>query len=727
MRKAWRSFSRVLAVLAILSGASVARDLGQAKHAATAFEAWLNRTGAKLAPAVRVIPAPLGDEQPGAQLRLRAIEDIAEGQELLRIPLPFVIWRGTAIGPSLPPAARRSIQLVLDGYAVAPGSGSPERGERLAPGARGEDMGLALFLMAHAALGDLSPWKPYIATLPERLLVPVSFGQSALEALQDPAVAGQARHSAWTRKRAFRQLAFALQRISAAVRSRLRAARKGKPKQSPASFSSFNWALSAVEARSLSLRGQKFLVPGADHIGYEPHSFRAAAQGARFLRYHKLEAPTGDAARAAASSGQPEHFVVLADHPIALGSVITEDYGDTPSYVLFQHHGFIPAINPFDCARVAVPHGLRRSALEGVSAQAERLTADFVVPPISVATAALMRELQVTLPATVCIRPGALPHHLTAALAIAGADDQARMPCSNLDSSPDLIRMQCVERILNSSEPLPGSSLTMLQWVNKATAAIAEATKAAFATSLEVDTAILAAADACSGHNASQLCVPMQEDDRAAVRFRRSRKLMLESVSTYFDRLSKVSRGTARDSQASSVSQSQGLTIEELDKNFRARCENCSSNVFVRAVVAGDGKTEQAILFPEADLPVGACISDSQVESGKGIIRQSLPYTGERPSAHWVAPTVGGGMESLDSRWLAMSLRSGKLVAEQQRSRDALTTALIKSEVHPGSCGLLSISKSTASRACRPEASGLPTWSDSLVKALHAAQLGGYR
>lgn len=724
---ALRAMTCGLLLLAAVLGTCTARDLGAVKQAATAFEAWLNRTGATLAPAVRVIPAPLGDEQPGARLRLRAIEDIAEGQELLRIPLPFVIWRGTAIGPSLPPAARRSIQLVLDGFAVAPGHGPPERGERLAPGARGEDMGLALFLMAHAALGDLSPWKPYISTLPKQLLVPVSFGQSALEALQDPAVAGQARHSAWTRKRAFRQLAFALQRISAAVRSRLRAARRGKPKQSPASFSSFNWALSAVEARSLSLRGQKFLVPGADHIGYEPHSFRAAAQGARFLRFHRLEAPTGEGAKPAGGTGQPEHFVVLADHPIALGSVITEDYGDTPSYVLFQHHGFIPAINPFDCARVDVPQGLRRSAIEGIRSDAESLTAEFTLPPVSLETAALMQKLQLALPATVCIRPGALPHHLTAALALAGADDEDRKLCEELESSPELGRMQCVERILNSTRMVPGSATTMLQWVNKATAAIADATREAFATTIEVDTAILAAADACSGHNASRLCVPMLPDDHAAVRFRLSRKLMLQSVSKYFDKLAKVSRGTARGTNSASTTASHGLSIDELDKKFRERCKQCSSKVFVRAMVAGDGVTEQAILFPESDLPAGACISDSNVHAGQGIIRQTISYSGTTGVAHWTPPTIGGGMELLQSQWLTMSLHSGRLVADQLRTREALTAALIKSEVHPGSCGLLGFSRSTASRACRPEASGLPSWLDAITKALHTVQIGGYR
>ena len=49
------------------------------------------------------------------------------------------------------------------------------------------------------------------------------------------------------------------------------------------------------------------------------------------------------------------YFNVFADRPCAPGAQLAEDYGDNPGSIYFNHHGFVPANNPFDCVDVELP------------------------------------------------------------------------------------------------------------------------------------------------------------------------------------------------------------------------------------------------------------------------------------------------------------------------------------------------------------------------------------
>lgn len=563
------------------NGCSAGPTAAKLEIAAT-FQDWIHVAGGNLHPAVRIVAANASDYQIGARVRLRVVtSDVNEGDELIRIPLTRVIWKGTAISQYQPKTARAIFTTVMTGTTVSPGAGPIRPGEPLVPGIDPEDCALALFLLYQAALGPKSQWHAYIQTLPEHMhTIPANFGTEALEALQDPAMAGAARHAHAVRKRAHGQLVHALQRLSTVVR---RGAGHKRGRQAGArsvgSFAAFSWALAIIQGRALSLRGAKFLVPGADHIAYEPHpDFRAAAHGSRFLRYHKVvrQQRSALADTAAATVGilahetgsrttehgqpntaqrpvateQPEAFVVMADRRMLAGTLVREDYGDAPSYVLFQHHGFIPQFNPFDCVRIKAPNALIQ-ATNGHPTRPNSLAATqqpLLLPEIRRERTQLLMALRVSVASTVCLRPGALPHQLTAALAIVGASDHAISACSKaaqLANSADIddatvatARSRCVETILQSqlapAQLCPSQGPGLLGWVNAVVGFLAQDAARQLPTSISDDQALLAAADACTGSLQGMLCVPMRIDERMAVQFRLSRKTMLQRVEEYF-------------------------------------------------------------------------------------------------------------------------------------------------------------------------------------------------
>lgn len=98
------------------------------------------------------------------------------------------------------------------------------------------------------------------------------------------------------------------------------------------SLASFVWAATLVDSRALTIRGEKYLVPFADMLNYQPNAgaiTRRADSGAAFLAYHQLDV-------------KKQTFRVLTDRLTSVGGQVFEDYGDNDSGLYLQHHGFVP-------------------------------------------------------------------------------------------------------------------------------------------------------------------------------------------------------------------------------------------------------------------------------------------------------------------------------------------------------------------------------------------------
>jgi hypothetical protein len=532
-----RQWPPLLLALVILGTCVVLGDEGESHK----LGEWLALVGGKLHPNVEVRPAPADDNQPGVQLRLFTTGVVKEGEELIVIPLSHVLWRGTTLGDGLPPAATALFSVLLSGRAVAPGTGPSHAGEALVAGSDPEEVCIALFLLAQRGLGEHSRWRPFVHTLPTSLRIPATFSASALAALQDPLIAGYSRHAAMRHRRLHSQLTPAMKRLARFIG--LKWPRPGKmTPQFPFSAESFQWAMSLIEGRALTLRGQRYLVPVADLIAYAPHvATRVAAQGSRFLRYHKVERR----ATGTASSRDEDAFVVLADRTMQPGELVTEDYGDAPSHVLFQHHGLLPAENPFDCARLPVPSFIRLMHSDPESVQGNIFSKLFPFERVSQTRAQLFEQLDVQVSPSVCVRPGSLPHHLTAGIALAFASEEALPHCETLLASATQVskaRVRCVQHLLGTEVPLVdeddplrvdgGQHAPLLARVNQVVATMADSVLQSFPTTLEEDKLLLAASRSCGGISA--FCVTLPGDELAAVTFRVSRKQILSMVSSYY-------------------------------------------------------------------------------------------------------------------------------------------------------------------------------------------------
>jgi len=169
------------------------------------------------------------------------------------------------------------------------------------------------------------------------------------------------------------------------------------------SLQSFAWASAIAASRALSLRGRRFLVPGADMANYAPRaagdaawdtatsevpahrrgretaggliagassSDAAAERGQDFADFHGvapwsrladeaagLPLPGGASqqpavAATAATNASDLAFWVRADRPAVAGQQLVEDYGEEPNGLYALHHGFAAADNPNGCVRV---------------------------------------------------------------------------------------------------------------------------------------------------------------------------------------------------------------------------------------------------------------------------------------------------------------------------------------------------------------------------------------
>lgn len=203
---------------------------------------------------------------------------------------------------------------------------------------------VAVFLMKHRFLGADSPWDPYLAVLPPHVPLPSSFLDEEVMALHDPIEI----HAARERRAELRKAHASLESQLAALMAAPTVAANGKEqtlspnwRSEASSLDSYLWAMSLVGSRALTLQGKKYLVPFADMFNYSPHpNERRADQGAHFLKYHVLG---------------KDSFTVKADRDVAPSHQVFEDYGDNENSIYLHHHGFVPDVNPFDCAKLDLP------------------------------------------------------------------------------------------------------------------------------------------------------------------------------------------------------------------------------------------------------------------------------------------------------------------------------------------------------------------------------------
>lgn len=203
---------------------------------------------------------------------------------------------------------------------------------------------IAFNLLFERAKGSKSVWALYLSILPPTVLTPKLFGQPALSALHEPQVARRAA-------RAHDLAAATLVRVSPSLR---RAVRAGCALANPSdmntcveahtSMEGWAWALSIVNSRALVFKGVRFLVPIADLVNHRTHIdawMREVGHGNFFLKHHVLSAAG---------------LHTSSDRNFAPGYQFFEDYGDNPTHIYVEHHGFVPEEeNPFDCASVKLP------------------------------------------------------------------------------------------------------------------------------------------------------------------------------------------------------------------------------------------------------------------------------------------------------------------------------------------------------------------------------------
>lgn len=126
------------------------------------------------------------------------------------------------------------------------------------------------------------------------------------------------------------------------------------------------------------MQGRKYLVPLADMFNYAPlTAARPAGQsGAFFLKTHVLG--LADGRTSSADADRVTHFTVRADRAVGkAGEQVFEDYGDNPSRIYLESHGFVPDHNPMDCAVLEVPDlsTLQRSLDNALSVSSHLQTA----------------------------------------------------------------------------------------------------------------------------------------------------------------------------------------------------------------------------------------------------------------------------------------------------------------------------------------------------------------
>ncbi len=143
---------------------------------------------------------------------------------------------------------------------------------------RNAESALEIFLVHESARGNASEWAPYLAMLPNRVPLSWQFSESELTALQDDMSVKTARERLKSIKAQYERVKLDLRQALVGIKG-LTTAQINHWN----SFEVFAWACSVTASRATSIKGEMYLVPYSDMIGYSPSRVRAAACSCCFV------------------------------------------------------------------------------------------------------------------------------------------------------------------------------------------------------------------------------------------------------------------------------------------------------------------------------------------------------------------------------------------------------------------------------------------------------------
>ncbi|KAJ9445947.1 hypothetical protein DIPPA_09546 [Diplonema papillatum] len=245
----------------------------------------------------------------GHGLGVFATAEVARGEVILRVPPRYCLSCAAA---------------------VARADGSSGERAWLAGMASEKDC-LAAWLLVEKAKRDRSDWAAWLRVLPARFDSPLLLDD--LKHVQHPVHRSTIVKWQETSESSYKR--FALRGAPAALAA--------------LSLQEWRWAHLVLSTRAWHIKGKVYLVAGAGMFNHDldaaDKQFRPeSASGGRsdkFLETHYFDA---------------EGFaVVRSDRSAGPGEQIFESYGDNPSHIYFVHHGFVPAVNPYDCFDLHLP------------------------------------------------------------------------------------------------------------------------------------------------------------------------------------------------------------------------------------------------------------------------------------------------------------------------------------------------------------------------------------
>jgi protein-histidine N-methyltransferase len=376
-------------------------------------------------------PWPLG-------LGIQATGAVKEGAPILGVPLNAVLCRDTILAHPSMTAVRSTLALDSDDETL-----------------------ITVFLIVHRALGESSPFAPYLKVLPKSVPSLLTWSADELSLIKPAApmlssTASQRQATASALGTTGTVAKAVKDALSAIARGDLRASSSpldGDAKAMSVAAQALDpsaavtpelvvWAQSLVESRALTLRGRKFLVPFADMANHRRHPQpRSQSDGEHFASHHLLKAG---------------RFVVKADRPAQSGEPVEEDYGDSPNELYIAHHGMVVADNPFDCATVLLPRlrgssGSNRFRLELLHAMGVANPPSLCVKP-SAPREALLRPESVAF-----LRVRALPEDLL----------HSSSPCGEIMSGHSGPSMDQIRACLGPLSPATDTDLKILLKASK--------------------------------------------------------------------------------------------------------------------------------------------------------------------------------------------------------------------------------------------------------------------
>jgi histone-lysine N-methyltransferase SETD3 len=202
-----------------------------------------------------------------------------------------------------------------------------------------DDQAIAMQLMVECSLGKESKMEPYLDVLPTRVNNLQTFTDEELDMFQDREVKIKGQTIRQHNEESYGKMEEAINAMAVIYKVD---AKVDKIDGSCLTKESFDHYVAVVGSRAMVMQGTKHMTPLADMANYSPNAMNRVANGGRsFLDYHILSAD-GD-------------MTVKSDRTVPANEQVFEDYGDNPNSIYIEAHGFVPFVNPFNCANVPNP------------------------------------------------------------------------------------------------------------------------------------------------------------------------------------------------------------------------------------------------------------------------------------------------------------------------------------------------------------------------------------